>query len=122
MAKINWYDEILLQKSGKPGIELICKGPYWAPQGAENLVYRACQKLLEDCKKNVGLKIILKKNIPAGTGLGSASSDAAATLIGLNKLLKLNVKPAQLKKIAAELGSDVPFFLDGPIAFCTGKR
>ena len=89
--------------------------------GEENLVYRACQKLLEACKKNVGLKIILKKNIPAGTGLGSASSDAAATLIGLNKLLKLNVKPAKLKKIAAELGSDVPFFLDGPLAFCTGK-
>ena len=51
MAKINWYDEILLQKSGKPGIELICKGPHWAPQGAENLVYQACQKLLEDLQK-----------------------------------------------------------------------
>ncbi len=121
MAKINWYDEILLQKSSKPGTELICKGPHWAPQGTENLVYRACQKLLERCKKNVGLKIILKKNIPAGTGLGSASSDAAATLLGLNKLLKLNAKPGQLKKIAVELGSDVPFFLDGPLAFCTGK-
>ena len=121
MAKINWYDEIILQKSSEPGIELICKGPHWAPQGAENLVYLACQKLLERYKKNAGLKIILKKNIPAGTGLGSASSDAAATLLGLNKLLKLNVQPANLKKIAAELGSDVPFFLDGPLAFCTGR-
>ena len=44
MAKINWYDEILLQQSQKPGIKLICKGPYWAPQGKENLVYRACRK------------------------------------------------------------------------------
>ncbi len=121
MAKINWYDEIILQKSGKPGIELICKGPYWAPEGAENLVYRVCQKLLERFKKNAGLKIILKKNIPAGTGLGSASSDAAAALWGINKLLKLNTKPEQLKKIAAELGSDVAFFLGGPLAFCTGK-
>jgi 4-diphosphocytidyl-2-C-methyl-D-erythritol kinase len=121
MAKINWYDEILLRESSKPGIELICKGPHWAPKGAENLVYRACQKLLERCEKNADLKIILKKNIPAGTGLGSASSDAAAALIGLNKLLKLNVKPAQLSKIAVELGSDVAFFLNGPLAFCTGK-
>jgi 4-diphosphocytidyl-2-C-methyl-D-erythritol kinase len=121
MAKINWYDEILLQKNAKAGIELICKGPHWAPQDAENLVYRACQKLLQVCKKNAGLKIILEKNIPAGTGLGSASSDAAAVLLGLNKLLKLNVKPAQLSKIAAELGSDVTFFLNGPIAFCTSK-
>jgi len=121
MAKINWYDEILLQKTSKPGIKLVCKGPHWAPRGKENLVYRACQKLLERCKKNVGLKIILKKNIPAGTGLGSASSDAAAALLGVNKLLKLNIKPSQLSKIAAELGSDVAFFLDGPLAFCTGR-
>ncbi len=121
MAKINWYDEILLQKSSKPGIKLICKGPHWSPRGAENLVYRACQKLLERYKKNAGLKIILKKNIPAGTGLGSASSDAAAALLGVNKLLKLNAKPTQLKKIAAELGSDVAFFLNGAIAFCTGR-
>ena len=121
MAKINWYDEIILQKNAKPGIELICKGRYWTPQGAENLVYRACQKLLERYKKTVGLKIILKKNIPAGTGLGSASSDAAAALLGLNRLLKLNAKPAQLKKIAAELGSDVVFFLNSTLAFCTGR-
>jgi 4-diphosphocytidyl-2-C-methyl-D-erythritol kinase len=121
MAKTNWCDEIILRRSCKPGIELICKGPHWAPQGAENIVYWACEKMLKECKKNVGLKVTLKKNIPAGTGLGSASSDAAATLIGLNKLLRLNAKPQLLKKLAAELGSDVAFFLDGPLAVCTGK-
>jgi 4-diphosphocytidyl-2-C-methyl-D-erythritol kinase len=121
MAKVSFYDEILIQKSKRKGIQLICKGPYWAPAGEENLVYKAAKKLLDHCSRATNLKITLTKNIPAGSGLGSASSDAAATLMGLNKLLRLNVKAGQLWKIATELGSDVPFFLDGPLAFCTGK-
>jgi 4-diphosphocytidyl-2-C-methyl-D-erythritol kinase len=121
MAKINWFDEILIQRGTKPGIELLCKGPHWAPAGQENLVYKACKSLLDSCGKSANLKITLTKNIPAGTGLGSASSDAAATLLGVNRLLRLAVKPKRLQKIAAQLGSDVAFFLDGPLAFCTGK-
>ena len=129
MAKVNWYDEILIQRapsrghreSRKVGIELICKGPHWAPQGKDNLIYQAAELLLESCKAQANLKITLTKNIPAGTGLGSASSDAAATLIGLNQYLKLNLKRRDLAKLTTRLGSDVPFFLGGPLAFCTGK-
>jgi len=121
MAKVNLYDEILIQKGQKTGIELLCKGPHWAPQGKENLVYKACEMLLKDCRPKPDLKITLTKNIPAGSGLGSASSDAAATLIGTNKFLKLDIGRGKLSKIAAALGTDVPFFLDGPLAFCTGK-
>jgi len=121
MAKINWFDEILIRRGAKPGIELLCKGPHWAPAGQENLVYKACKSLLDNCGKSANLKITLTKNIPAGTGLGSASSDAAATLMGVNRLLRLAVSPQKLKKIATELGSDVAFFLDGPLALCTGK-
>jgi len=126
MAKINFYDEILIQQSQKTGIELICKGPYWAPQGKKNLVYQAAESLLDSCQQNAipakaGIEITLTKNIPAGSGLGSASSDAAAALLGLNKLLQLNLSTEDLNKIAAVLGSDVPFFLDGPLAFCTGR-
>jgi 4-diphosphocytidyl-2-C-methyl-D-erythritol kinase len=121
MSKINWYDEIFIQYGLKPGIELVCKGPYWAPAGEENLVYRACKTLLEYCGKTACLKITLKKNVPAGTGLGSASSDAAATLIGVNRFLKLGISTGKLMKIAAKLGSDVAFFLNGPLALCTGK-
>jgi len=121
MSKINWYDEIFIQHGSKAGIELLCKGPYWAPDGEENLVYKACKTLLEYCGKTASLKITLKKNVPAGTGLGSASSDAAATLIGVNRFLKLGISTRKLMKIAAQLGSDVAFFLNGHLALCTGK-
>ncbi len=121
MAKVNFFDEILIQQGEKAGVELICTGPYWAPEGKENLVYRACEIFLACCGVFVDIKITLTKNIPAGSGLGSASSDAAATLIGLDKFLELGLGNRQLRKLAPKLGSDVAFFLDGPLAFCTGK-
>ncbi len=121
MAKINWYDEVLIEAGQKEGIELICAGPEWAPEGEENLVYKAAKMLLESQGKSADIKVTLTKNIPAGTGLGSASSDAAATLMGLNKYLDLRIFNERLSGLAAVLGSDVAFFLDGPLAFCTGK-
>jgi len=121
MAKVDFFDEILIQQGQKVGIELICKGPHWAPQGKGNLVYKACEMLLNSCGSQANIKITLTKNIPAGSGLGSASSDAAATLIGLNQFLQLALDKDKLSKTAARLGSDVAFFLDGPLAFCTGK-
>jgi 4-diphosphocytidyl-2-C-methyl-D-erythritol kinase len=121
MAKVNFYDQILIEQGKKTGIELICTGPEWAPEGEENLVHKAAKMLLESCGQGADIKITLTKNIPAGSGLGSASSDAAATLLGLNKYLDLQVPDAELAKLAAQLGSDVAFFLDGPLAFCTGK-
>ncbi len=121
MAKVNWYDEILIQPGQQNGIELICKGKHWAPGGQDNLVYQAAKVLLEKCGLEPQVKITLTKNIPAGTGLGSASSDAAATLICLNQFLKCGLDDKILYELAHNLGSDVSFFLNGPIAFCTGK-
>ena len=121
MAKVNWYDEILIQPGRKAGIELVCKGPHWAPAGKENLIYKAAKMLLESCGLVTDINITLTKNIPAGSGLGSASSDAAATLIGLNNYLELDLSKKSLSKLAAKLGSDVAFFLNGPLALCTGK-
>ncbi len=121
MAKVNFYDEILIEKTNEAGIELICKGPLWAPEGKDNLVYKAAEMLLENRGQSSNIRITLTKNIPAGSGLGSASSDAAATLIGLNKFLNLGSSKIQLAELAAKLSSDVAFFLDGPLAFCTGR-
>jgi 4-diphosphocytidyl-2C-methyl-D-erythritol kinase len=76
---------------------------------------------LESGKQGTGVKITLTKNVPAGAGLGSGSSDAAATLMGVNKFLKLGLSKNEINRLAAELGSDVAFFLDGPMALCTGR-
>jgi 4-diphosphocytidyl-2-C-methyl-D-erythritol kinase len=121
MAKVDFYDEILIEPGQKAGIELLCRGPHWAPEGKGNLVYQACEMLLNSCGVWTDIKITLTKNIPAGSGLGSASSDAAATLMGVDKYMEFGLGNRELAKLAVQLGSDVAFFLDGPLAFCTGK-
>ena len=121
MAKINWYDELLFEPGQTNGIELICKGPHWAPDGPDNLVYSACEKLMNKTGQKIPVRVTLTKNIPAGTGLGSASSDCAAALLGLNRFANFNVPDNSLHEIAASLGSDINFFLGGPLAYCTGR-
>ena len=122
MAKINYFDEILIAP-GPPnsGITLDCQGPHWAPRGPDNLVYQAATLILgrQNIKRDLNLTLI--KNIPAGTGLGSASSDAAAILMGLNRYLRLGHSTDRLLAMAAQLGSDVAFFLHGPLSLCRGR-
>ena len=87
-----------------------------------NLIIRAA-KLLKNFAKNkdLGADIFLNKNIPIGAGLAGGSSDAAATLIGLNKLWELNIDSKTIHKLALEIGSDVPFCIDGGSQFSFGK-
>jgi 4-diphosphocytidyl-2-C-methyl-D-erythritol kinase len=121
MAKVTWYDELLFEPVQTEGINLICTGPHWAPDGEDNLVHRACQMLYERAGLSPSVRVTLTKNIPAGTGLGSASSDAAAALMGLNRFANLNQPRSVLNEICALLGSDINFFLGGPLAYCTGR-
>ncbi|MHC5062156.1 MAG: 4-(cytidine 5'-diphospho)-2-C-methyl-D-erythritol kinase [Planctomycetota bacterium] len=121
MAKIDLYDELLFEPGRLGQIELVCRGAHWAPEGEENLVYRACKMLYDSSGVRPAIKVTLTKNIPAASGLGGASSDAAAGLIGLNRFAKLGASPDKIFEIAAELGSDVPFFLGGPLALCKGR-
>jgi 4-diphosphocytidyl-2-C-methyl-D-erythritol kinase len=121
MAKVAWHDELLFEPPQTDGIDLICTGPHWAPDGEENLVYRACQILYERAGLSPSVRVTLTKNIPAGTGLGSASSDAVAALVGLNRFANLNQPDSVLNEICASLGSDINFFLGGPLAYCTGR-
>src|SRR5271169_4836782 len=69
----------------------------------------------------VSLFDVLTKRIPVAAGLGGGSSDAATALIGLNRLWKLGLSRDELAGLAAELGSDVAFFLHVPVAWCTGR-
>jgi len=77
----------------------------------ENLITKALEKIQDFVKKDLLCRINLSKNIPESAGLGGGSSDAAATLIGLNNLFELNLNIKQLSKIGASIGSDVPFFI-----------
>lgn len=121
MAKVDCFDTLLINQSSRPGIHLTCTGPHWAPDGPENLVYRAAKLLCEDCGLSPSLDLTLTKNMRAGTGLGSGSSDAAATLLGIDHLLNLRLSKTRLAGLAAKLGSDVAFFIYGPLSYCTGR-
>ncbi|MHC4215484.1 MAG: 4-(cytidine 5'-diphospho)-2-C-methyl-D-erythritol kinase [Planctomycetota bacterium] len=122
MAKIDLYDELLFETGHTDGIELVCKGRYPVPQGKDNLVYRACTMLYDSVGVAADpIKVTLTKNIPPGSGLGGASSDAAAALMGLNRFAGLGLERHKLIEMAARLGSDVPFFLGTPLAVCRGR-
>jgi len=121
MAKIDWCDEIHIQRAAGTGIDLVCEGPFQVPQDRTNLVYRAAEQIFAACDDAPPVRLTLIKNIPAGSGLGSGSSDAAATLAGLNAYLPCGLPQSRLMEMAARLGSDVPFFLNGPLALCTGR-
>ena len=83
MAKVDWYDEVRIQSAQAAEVEFSCTGPCWAPNDQTNLVYRAARLALDTCGCRRGVRLVLVKNIPAGSGLGSGSSDAAATVLGL---------------------------------------
>ncbi len=116
--EINMFDEIELEAHGQLAMTA---DSILVPVDETNLCLRAAQLLQSELKVEQGALIHLKKNIPVGAGLGGGSSDAAAVLIGLNKLWGLKLKNNKLRKIAAEIGSDVPFFIEGGTAYATGR-
>jgi 4-diphosphocytidyl-2-C-methyl-D-erythritol kinase len=89
--------------------------------GPDNLVCRAGELLRQHTGCRFGARMYLRKRIPLAAGLAGGSTDAAATLMGLNHLWRLNLAPAELMALGAELGSDVPFFFARPAAWCTGR-
>jgi 4-diphosphocytidyl-2-C-methyl-D-erythritol kinase len=118
---VSLYDTVELE-SLENGIELVCDDPK-VPTDESNLMIRAARLLQEAVpeKTRLGCRMVLKKKIPMGAGLGGGSGNAAGVLVGLNRLWDLQLKPAELSKIAAQLGSDIPFFLCAPSAFGQGR-
>jgi 4-diphosphocytidyl-2-C-methyl-D-erythritol kinase len=117
---IDWWDELALEAAG--GLVLSVDDPA-VPAGEENLVLRAARLLQARVPRagGCGASLALAKSIPAGAGLGGGSSDAAGALAGLNALWGLGLSSEALGELAAELGSDVPFFLVGGAALGTGR-
>jgi len=116
---IRVFDRLRFARGG-PGIQLRCSEPS-LPTDARNLVYRAAAMFLEAAGIKDGVRLELQKNIPLAAGLGGGSSNAATTLLGLNELFGQPLAPKQLHRLAADLGSDVPFFLQSRPALAGGR-
>jgi len=111
-------DRIAMEIGGQD-VELICEG---RPIGeGENLAVRAARKFMQSVGDRRGVRIHLEKRIPVGAGLGGGSSNAAVTLVGLNRLYGTPLSQAQIHGLAAELGSDVGFFVRGGTAAAAGR-
>lgn len=115
---ISLCDRLTLRRRAR-GCRVVC--PALPGLGSANLAHRAAEALLERTGTRGGVEILIEKRIPAGGGLGGGSSDAAATLLGCCRLLGIRPERGTLLEVAAGLGSDVPFFLEGGAAVGTGR-
>ena len=121
IAPVSLHDEITIErkKSGQ-GIDFHCDDPS-VPRGEDNLVVRVAKSFFVATKLTPAVSIELKKKIPHGAGLGGGSSDAAATLLALNRLFETKLSREELAKLGSEIGSDVPFFIFESAATCRGR-
>ena len=119
VQEISLHD-ILEIETRANGLDLEVDDPA-IPADERNLVWRAARRMADLAPVSTGLKIRLRKNIPAGAGLGGGSSDAAATLGALNELWRVHLPAVDLAAAAAALGSDVPYFLVGGAALLSGR-
>jgi len=116
---IDLFDEIEIQVTDNGKISLIEHQQAWFYQ--TDLAYRAAVLLHQHLQNSqLGANIRIKKTIPSGSGMGGGSSNAATTLIALNKLWQANLSKAQLMALGATIGADVPFFIFGETALVTG--
>ncbi len=112
----------ILRFESRPGMDFSFRCTDPGLSGPENLVCRAAALLKEQAGKAMpGVQVTLYKNIPVAAGLAGGSSDAAAALLGLNKFWKLGLDSETLFDLAARLGSDVPFCLQGGTALVRGR-
>ena len=120
MVTVDLFDTLRFTDDPSGRITLTCDDPS-LPTGPENLVVRAALRLQEATGRGRGARIELSKSIPAQAGLAGGSSDAAATLDGLDRLWGLGAPSDLLDDLAGEIGSDVAFFRHAPCAACRGR-
>ena len=121
MQSIDLYDQLKMTKLDNNNITLKSNNLELSI-GDDNLIIKAAKLLrIKSGIHNLGVNIELIKDIPIGAGLAGGSTDAAATLVGLNKLWDLNFSSEELENIAQEIGSDIPFCVSGGRQFCFGR-
>lgn len=108
MQTINLYDTIYIRKTKVPGVRL--KSNYsWLPTNEKNIAYRAAELFFEESGINGGVSIEIIKRIPVAAGLAGGSTDAATTLVGMNRLYETHYSKEKLMEMGLKLGADVPF-------------
>jgi len=108
MQTIQMYDVLEMKRVRKPGISLSVNYSY-IPNDERNLVYKAAKLLMDEFQVKGGVDIHLEKFIPVAAGMAGGSSDAAAALVGINRLFKLGLSQKELMDRAVNIGADVPY-------------
>ena len=119
MQSIYLYDRIFLKITKKPEIAVSTNLSY-LPANENNLAYKAAKLLFDEFEVRAGVKIEIQKYIPVAAGMAGGSTDAAAVLFGLNKLLKLGLSQEELMARGVKLGADVPYCIMRGTALAEG--
>ena len=119
MQTVFLYDRILLRMTKEPGIQVKTNLSY-VPSNENNLAYKAAKLLMEEFDIKSGIWIDIKKYIPVAAGMAGGSTDAAAVLVGINKLCKLGLTKKELMKFGVKLGADVPYCIMRGTALAEG--
>lgn len=115
---INFYDDMFFSSRTDSTISLQSSSQEILPE--ENLIFKAAKLLQAHSSCQSGINIRLTKRIPLGGGLGGGSSNAATTLLALNKLWEINLNKEELAQLGLTLGADIPIFIHGRAAFAEG--
>lgn len=118
MQTVGIYD-VLTFRAAQSGIRITTDSGE-LPVGEDNLIYRAARLLMESGNVQEGVEIHLEKHIPIAAGMAGGSSDAAATLLGLNDLFSLGMKEQRLRELGVRIGADVPYCIMGGTALAEG--
>lgn len=118
MQTVGIYD-VLTFTAAQSGIRITTDSGE-LPVGEDNLIYRAARLLMETYNMSAGVDIHLEKHIPIAAGMAGGSSDAAATLLGLNELFSLGASDEQLRQLGVRIGADVPYCITGGTALAEG--
>ncbi|SYZ74165.1 4-diphosphocytidyl-2-C-methyl-D-erythritol kinase [Candidatus Zixiibacteriota bacterium] len=117
---VSLFDYLTFSKS-PARFDLTIDSAVKLPADENNLIIRTARRLFAEFKLPGGLTIWLKKNIPVAAGLAGGSSDAAATIYAINKLFSLSLTVPEMRHLALEIGSDIPFFFSSGQAEITGR-
>lgn len=119
MQTIHLYDRVEIKKTRSPYIH-VETNLYYLPVNEDNLVYRAAKLMKDEFQIKEGVRIVLQKFIPVAAGLAGGSSDAAAVLVGMNRIFNLGLKQNKLMELGLKIGADVPFCIMRGTALAEG--